>query len=93
MANNLSSYGPGSAIELAWKRAFLNKKLKLKAAVLTFKTTYGGNPDAMYLDAKYLFKGTFKGLSLRNRLAYSHGAKSAANSSLIYNRVMLQYNF
>ena len=93
MTANLLAYGPGNAAELAWTRWFLDKQVKFKAAALKFSTTYGGNPHAVYLDASYFFQGKLKGLSVRDRLAMSNGAASAAYRSLVYNRLMLQYRF
>ena len=93
MNANLLAYGPGSAVEVAYSRNFLDRQVKLKLAALKFHTTYSGNPHAFYLDATYAFHGSLKGLSVRDRLAVSNGASSAAYRSLVYNRVMLQYKF
>jgi hypothetical protein len=93
MTANLLAYGPGSSTELAYSRNFLDQQLKLKVAALKFHTTYSGNPHAVYFDATYALRGKFKGLSIRERLAISNGAASAAHRSLVYNRLMLQYQF
>ncbi|MBN8743859.1 MAG: OprD family outer membrane porin [Thiomonas arsenitoxydans] len=93
MTANLLAYGPGDATELAYSRSFLDHQLKLKVAALKFHTTYSGNPHAVYFDATYALNGKLKGLSIRERLAISNGASSAAYRSLVYNRLMLQYRF
>jgi hypothetical protein len=93
MTANLLVYGPGNATELAYTRLFLDRQLKVEVAALKFHTTYSGNPHVVYLDATYALSGKFKGLSIRDRLAISNGASSAAYHSLVYNRLMLQYQF
>lgn len=93
MTANLLAYGPGDATELAYSRSFLDHQITFKVAALKFHTTYSGNPHAFYLDATYAFTGKLKGLTLRDRLAVSNGASSAAYRSLVYNRLMLQYAF
>lgn len=90
---DLLAYGPGEATELAYSRRFLDHQLKLKVAALKFRTTYSGNPHAVYLDATYALRGKLKGLSIRERLLISNGASSAAYRSLVYNRLMLQCRF
>lgn len=93
MANNLLKFGPGQATKLAWSRGFFGKKVKLTAALMRFRTSYGGNSYTEYLDASYAFDGSLKGLSLRDRLAIANGVAGNDNRALIYNRVMMQYRF
>lgn len=93
MANNLLGYGPGEVLQLACVRSFFGKHLKIKTAVMRFRTTHSGDPTAFYIDSTYVFGGVLKGLSLRERLAWSNGAASAGGRSLVYNRVMMQYAF
>lgn len=93
MANDLFRYGPGEVVELADVRTLLHNRIKLKVTVLRFRTTFGGNPTVLYVDPTYLFGGALKGLSLRDRLAWSNRASSSDGRALVYNRVMLQYKF
>ncbi len=93
MTANLLQYGPGSAVQIAYKYSLPNNQLNFKFAVLRFNTSYSGNANTIYFDAIYHFYNKLKGLSIRERIAQNNGAKINGGQSFLYNRLMLQYNF
>lgn len=93
MGANLLKYGPGSAVKLAGDRSFLHHRFKLRLAGLLLHTDYSGDSDALYFDGTYLFAGHLRGLQIRDRLAWSNGARINGGHALIYDKLMLQYRF
>jgi len=91
MTVHLVKYGPGGALELAAASRVLRGRLRVRAAVLDFHTTYSGDSRAEYLEGTYRFKGWLQGLQLRDRLLRDDGAKLNGGRALFYNRLMLQY--
>lgn len=92
---------PGNAWKLSGSYFMLNKKLRFLGSYAAYhlqdavngqgKLVAGSNSYETDLDATYFLSGALKGLSLRERLGIVNSV--ASPYQLLYNRVMLQYDF
>ena len=92
MTNNLLSFGPGNAYAVRGTCWTSGRRFKFTAAAGQYRTTYEGNPYAVYFDASY-DPPFLKGLSIRERIAIDQGLPSLDGGYYINNRIMLQWLF
>lgn len=88
--------GPGHSWKVKYTKKFFDDQVLFMAAFARFYSTYNGNSNNAYADLTYSFKGSLKGLSLRDRVedaVYGNKKGPGAGSTFIYNRVMVQYDF
>jgi len=82
---------PGHAVKVTANFYTLENKLQISGSYAKYFTApLLSNSAEFDVDTKYLFSGPLQGLSIRHCLAITTGGSS---SSLIYNRLTLQYNF
>ena len=93
MIRGIVELGPGYAWKIKGTYKVLNDQLKLVAADAEYHTHFKGNSNNLYFDATYSFIGTYKGLSLRDRIEISRGHAANGADRFVYNRMMMQYNF
>lgn len=92
---------PGDAWKIGGSYFMLNKKLRLLGSYAAYhlkdavngqgKLVSGANSYETDLDATYFLSGALKGLSLRERLGIVNSV--ASPYQLLYNRIMVQYDF
>ena len=88
---NLLKYGPGRVAQITASTRFLDRHLRLEVAALAFRTIFSGQSRTLYFDGIYRFGSWLKGLQMRERVAWDDGAKINRGHSLVYTRLMLQY--
>ena len=98
MIRGLVELGPGNAWKVKGTYKLFDNQLRLMAAYAKYNTHFKGNSTNTYGDITWFFRGTYlgmnlKGLSLRDRIEYSHGKLANGSNSFTYNRVMAEYDF
>jgi hypothetical protein len=93
MIRGLVELGPGHAWKVKGTYKLFNNHLRLMAAYAKYTTKLKGNSTNTYGDITWFFGGRYKGLSLRDRIEYSHGKLANGSNSFTYNRVMAEYDF
>ena len=93
MLLGLVEQGPGHGWVVKLEYNMLHKRIHIGVAYGLYNTYRSGNNDTLYTDIIYRPDIFFKGLSIRNRLGIANGQIIPSRQTLIYNRIMLVYDF
>lgn len=89
----VSARAAGHAWQVGTSLKLLDETLDTSVSFSRYMTEpYVEDVNAFMLDISYHLSGTFKGVTIRDRLGYEHGKKTWG-SSYLDNRIMLQYAF